>query len=134
MHEISSELPLEAFLSGNISNFAGFGISKPKPWRKDDDKSKLLNYNSEIAVNPDKPGKGPLPSVKGRAESPALSLISPKGCGESDIQKGRIVNGKDAELGAYPWMVAILKGGDAWCGGSIINENWVITAGHCFMK
>ena len=133
--ENSTELPLEAFGGdANISSFASFQVSKPKPWRKDDRQSKLLNYNAEVVVNPDKPGKGPLPSVTSRDVSPALRLINGKGCGQSDMGNVRIVNGKDAKVGAYPWMVSILNAGDSWCGGSILNENWVVTAGHCFMK
>uniref|UniRef100_A0ABI7WNA8 Coagulation factor IX n=1 Tax=Felis catus TaxID=9685 RepID=A0ABI7WNA8_FELCA len=43
----------------------------------------------------------------------------------------RIVGGKTAKPGQFPWQV-LLKGKiDAFCGGSIINEKWVVTAAHC---
>ncbi|XP_025790005.1 coagulation factor IX isoform X1 [Puma concolor] len=43
----------------------------------------------------------------------------------------RIVGGKTAKPGQFPWQV-LLKGKiDAFCGGSIINERWVVTAAHC---
>ena len=46
-------------------------------------------------------------------------------CGISSDLSQRIVGGQDAPDGAHPWIVAILKDGEAWCGGSIINPNWV---------
>jgi len=61
----------------------------------------------------------------------ALSAV----IGKSFNQKERIVGGKDAIYA--PWLVALVyaNGGsvydDHFCSGSIINESWVITAGHC---
>ena len=54
-------------------------------------------------------------------------IISSPKCGKtSDTNLNRrVVGGKDAEIGAHPWIVAILKDGEAWCGGSIINKRWV---------
>jgi len=50
-------------------------------------------------------------------------------------RNGRIVNGVDAPLGAYPWQVAIkLKDGQSlrqWCGGSILTDRLILTAAHC---
>lgn len=44
-----------------------------------------------------------------------------------------IVNGVKAKEGEHPWMTAIVTNrGDFWCGGTVINEWWVITAAHCF--
>ncbi|XP_023315855.1 chymotrypsin-2-like [Trichogramma pretiosum] len=47
--------------------------------------------------------------------------------------KRRIHNGTAAEKGAYPYQVC-LRNSDSkipFCGGSIINEFYVLTAGHC---
>ncbi|KAK3585666.1 hypothetical protein CHS0354_020231, partial [Potamilus streckersoni] len=45
----------------------------------------------------------------------------------------RIVGGDIAEPGAWPWLVSLHGGLDQrfFCGGSIISEYWVLTAGHC---
>lgn len=40
----------------------------------------------------------------------------------------RIINGYD--VADRPWMV-LLKLGQILCGGSILNPNFVVTAGHC---
>ena len=37
--------------------------------------------------------------------------------------------------GPYPYMVELRDAnGGHHCGGSILNENWIITAGHCAGK
>merc|ERR1719419_1777937 len=46
-------------------------------------------------------------------------------------KEGRIVGGVEATEHAWPWQVALFID-DAWfCGGSIISENYVLTAAHC---
>jgi len=42
---------------------------------------------------------------------------------------GKIINGEDAERGAYPWMARF---SDIGCGGSLIAPGWVLSAAHCF--
>ncbi|XP_024411016.1 coagulation factor IX isoform X1 [Desmodus rotundus] len=43
----------------------------------------------------------------------------------------RIVGGEDAKPGQFPWQVILNGKIYALCGGSIINEKWVVTAAHC---
>lgn len=49
----------------------------------------------------------------------------------------RIVGGSTQDISAVPWQVAIGKYGDRtfddqFCGGSILNNQWILTAAHCF--
>merc|ERR1719461_562639 len=48
---------------------------------------------------------------------------------------GRIVGGQDADEGEYPWQISWRRSSGSnsghSCGGSILNENWVLSAGHC---
>jgi secreted trypsin-like serine protease len=45
--------------------------------------------------------------------------------------KKQIVGGASATRGQFPWQVS-LHSDNAWlCGGSLILNNWVLTAAHC---
>ncbi|XP_003692694.2 trypsin-1 [Apis florea] len=49
----------------------------------------------------------------------------------------RIVGGNEAKLYQYPWQVSLqwgwLFGNSHFCGGSILSDRWIITAGHCVL-
>ncbi|QQP41867.1 Collagenase, partial [Caligus rogercresseyi] len=40
-----------------------------------------------------------------------------------------IINGKEAAMNQFPWLVAVTSGG--LCTGSVLDEEWIITAKHC---
>lgn len=45
----------------------------------------------------------------------------------------RIVGGQETDVNEYPWQIGIRTIGfdNPWCGGSLINDQWILTAAHC---
>ncbi|KAK9510989.1 hypothetical protein O3M35_005651 [Rhynocoris fuscipes] len=52
-------------------------------------------------------------------------------CGRGIRRGSRIVGGTDAAQGEFPWIVSITRRGGHFCGGTLINSKWVLTAAHC---
>ena len=58
-----------------------------------------------------------------------------KDCGKVK-RRSRIVGGEDTEINEYPWQVGMVQINSTkpYCGASLINEEWVLTANHCFPR
>uniref|UniRef100_A0A8D2J8Y1 Peptidase S1 domain-containing protein n=1 Tax=Varanus komodoensis TaxID=61221 RepID=A0A8D2J8Y1_VARKO len=54
-------------------------------------------------------------------------------CGQP-VNSPRIVGGQAAADGSWPWQVTILRRGYFICGGSLIANEWVLSAAHCFFR
>lgn len=44
----------------------------------------------------------------------------------------KIVGGEEVDpIGRYPYQVAMINGGSQYCGGSLVDKDWVLCAAHC---
>merc|ERR1712227_1143268 len=62
--------------------------------------------------------------------------LCPSDCGipnsnNPNLPDTRIINGNFAEKNEYPFMVKMWKNGHSWCGGSVLNKLFILTAAHC---
>lgn len=59
--------------------------------------------------------------------SPSLAATSTAALGFDD----RIVGGYECRAHSVPWQVS-LNNGWHFCGGTLINDRWVVSAAHCY--
>jgi len=75
--------------------------------------------------------------TRGLGHALLLAVVVSTAAGAAERGQPEIVGGSVAEDGAWPWQVALVKAKtkdnyDAfYCGGSLINQQWVLTAAHC---
>ncbi|XP_077589835.1 polyserase-2-like [Stigmatopora nigra] len=54
-------------------------------------------------------------------------------CGKAPLNT-RIVGGDVSRQGSWPWQVSLHKNRRHFCGGALINNEWVLTAAHCLRR
>ncbi|XP_066521302.1 chymotrypsin-like protease CTRL-1 [Hoplias malabaricus] len=54
-------------------------------------------------------------------------------CGVAPLNT-RIVGGSGAPSGSWPWQVSMHYTGSHVCGGTLIHQQWVLTAAHCILS
>nr|XP_044634039.1 serine protease 38 isoform X3 [Equus asinus] len=82
-----------------------------------------------VTLNPD-PGRTPPGPSRGWLLH-RQACHSYLACGRRHVQ-GKVIGGMDASERKWPWQVSVHYAAIHICGGSIIDEYWVLTAAHCF--
>lgn len=72
----------------------------------------------------------PTPPAPGSVDDSSAAYSKQAGQGP---YQGLIVGGQNAEVGELPWQVAVSPG-ESFCGGTLIDPQWVLTAAHCVVE
>jgi len=85
------------------------------------------DYNGGSTAKPKSSTKPPTSSNTAAPAAPGDCK-----CAKYSAEKVRIVGGTQSGIGEFPWQAALMRGqGQLFCGGTLVNARWVVTANHC---
>jgi secreted trypsin-like serine protease len=79
-------------------------------------------------VEPQQDGQQPVTPPTAEITPAPEATEAPDTLGEAEQE---IIGGAYAGQNQFPYQVRLLVNGSHWCGGTIVNANWIVTAAHC---
>ncbi|XP_004523132.1 melanization protease 1 [Ceratitis capitata] len=113
--------------------YTQYGLSVPEKYLQDIRKSVCKGSTPEIHICCDDTLLPPTSTVA-PMDPEGLNKLKQQKCGVADGQ--RVSHGKDVDLNEFPWMALLIYDTpqDRFkCGGSLITDNFVLTAAHCMV-
>ncbi|RWS24007.1 plasminogen activator sPA-like protein [Leptotrombidium deliense] len=102
-------------------------VTGEQQYEKTIDIGSLVKWGSSFIINSGK-------NVTTKPQQSGFANVKSCGLRFSRFQE-KIVGGREANRGELPWQVSLqLRRGSGWfhfCGASIINNNYILTAAHC---
>ncbi|XP_063050147.1 serine protease 27-like, partial [Engraulis encrasicolus] len=94
--------------------------------------TRVSSYRSwiESHITSDPPGFVQFSSIGEDEDSSFTCSVTREVCGRPTLNE-RIVGGEDSTAGSWPWQVSLQRDLEHYCGGSLINNQWILTAAHC---
>ncbi|XP_017122859.1 trypsin-1 [Drosophila elegans] len=90
----------------------------------------LSNVLGVASETPSDPASSPIsPLEGGGAKAFRVNRCASCTCGVPNVN--RIVGGTQVRTNKYPWIAQIIRGTFLFCGGTLINDRYVLTAAHC---
>ncbi|XP_045026749.1 LOW QUALITY PROTEIN: serine protease nudel [Daphnia magna] len=116
-----------------------FGISSFSNSSKTSGRSLQQAVEAPRYLTDQSPGLGRrLRRADSHCQSPGCSRLTGR-FSNSKVQRrkrrgtlNRVVGGRESNMGAWPWAVAIIRDGIFKCGGTLLDSNWILSAAHCF--
>ncbi|KAF5295127.1 hypothetical protein FQA39_LY13278 [Lamprigera yunnana] len=108
------------------------GVSPPEPIIIDPDRGNgVVDWFLQVVGL--KPSDKPVEAINVGSASNLVG--SSKGCQKCSCgityKHNRIVGGVETQVNEYPWMVVLMNNNRFYCGASVINTKYLLTAGHC---
>ncbi|XP_057376845.1 brachyurin-like [Daphnia carinata] len=109
-------------------------IEKSKIYLHNDDTTSALNVGLNMEQSQNLPAMERRSRIRKKSSSCGVAnrnRISP------GVKNNRIVGGEEAIPNEFPWQALLqveMQGGNAYaCGGSLISDQWILTAAHCLV-
>ena len=95
---------------------------KPQPWPKPTKTPKTTEATTTTTTT--------TTSTTSTTTTTTTTADRTKFCGK--VAMSRISHGQSTTIEKYPWTVSLqFPKGNHYCGAALINEQWLLTAGHC---